>query len=126
MEQKRTPRIILIDSHAGPRDVPTTRLRAQGYDVEPVEDSATGAEMALAAPPDAVIADLWMPSISGVQICRLLRSEPATADVPVILRGEADDPKSRFWSKHAGASAYIVKGRMGDLVRGLETTIASS
>jgi two-component system, cell cycle response regulator len=119
-------RVILIDSYEDTREVLATRLRAQGYVVDPVGDSATGANMALSDPPSAVVADLWMPSISGVQICRLLRSEPATADVPVILRGETDDPKSRFWAERAGAAAYVAKGRIGDLVRALDQAIAAA
>ncbi len=112
-------RVILIDPNEATRDVLAARLRSQGYNVEPVPDGATGADLALASPPSAVISDLWLPSISGVQICRLLRSEPATAEVPVILRGERDDPRSRFWAERAGAFAYVAKGRMGDLVRAL-------
>ncbi|HEX4340703.1 MAG TPA: diguanylate cyclase [Polyangiaceae bacterium] len=119
-------RIILIDSYEASREVLATRLRAQGYDVAAVADSAEGAEMALSEPPAVVVADLWMPGVSGVQLCRLLRSEPATADVPVILRGETDDPKSRFWAGRAGAAAYVWKGRMGDLVRALARAIASA
>src|SRR4051812_36158487 len=93
------------------------RLLAQGYAVEAAPDPVTGAELALSSPPRAVIADLWMPSISGVQLCRLLRTEPATADVPVILRGDSDDPRSRFWAERAGAAGYVRKGRMSELVR---------
>lgn len=117
-------RVILIDPNDATRDVLAARLRAQGYEVEPIADGASGADLALSAPPAAVISDLWLPSISGVQICRLLRSEPATAEVPVILRGERDDPKSRFWAERAGAVAYVVKGRMGDLVRALAKATA--
>src|SRR5262245_26522741 len=124
MESESKSRVILIDSHEGAREILATRLRAQGYNVESVADPATGADAALSEPPVAVIAELWMPSISGVQICRLLRSEPATAEVPVILRGERDDPKSRFWAERAGAAAYVVKGRMGDLVRALAKAAA--
>ncbi|HEY6882400.1 MAG TPA: response regulator, partial [Polyangiales bacterium] len=119
MDHEATRRVILIDANDATREVLAARLRSQGYDVEPVPDGATGADIALAAPPSAVISDLWLPSISGVQICRLLRSEPATAEVPVILRGERDDPRSRFWAERAGAVAYVAKGRMGDLVRAL-------
>ena len=93
------------------------RLLAQGYAVEAAPDPVTGAELALSSPPRAVIADLWMPSISGVQLCRLLRTEPATAEVPVILRGDSDDPRSRFWAERAGAAGYVRKGRMSELVR---------
>ncbi len=99
------------------------RLRAQGYEVEDAADPATGADMALSSPPAAFVADLWMPSISGLQLCRLLRSEPATADVAVILCGDVDDPQNRYWADRAGADAYVAKHRTGDLVRALGRTI---
>src|SRR5882724_2379126 len=104
MTENSRPRVILIDCCDATREMLAPRLRAQGYQVDAVGDAASGAELSLSAPPSVVVADLWMPSISGVQICRLLRSEPATADVPVILRGEKDDPKSRFWAERAGAA----------------------
>src|SRR2546429_9620708 len=99
-------RILLIDSDDARRITRVGRLRAQGYIVEDVGDAAEGAEQALASPPRAVVAQLWMPSISGVQLCRLLKSEPATCDMPVVLSGD-DDPRSRFWAERAGAVAYV-------------------
>jgi len=120
------PRIILVDVNDAAREVLVRRLSAQGYAVEAAGDPVRGADMALCEPPAAVIADLWMPSISGVQLCRLLRAEAATADVPVILRGESDDPKSRFWAERAGAAGYVRKGRMGELVRLLGKTVSTS
>src|ERR1700737_469632 len=111
-------RVLLIDVDDPRRDVAARRLRAQGYVGEDTPDAADGADLALRAPPAAVIADLWMPSISGVQLCRLLRSEPATADVPVILCG-GDDPRNKFWAERAGAAAYVMKGRTAELVGAL-------
>lgn len=87
-------------------------------------DGADGAVAALEEPPAAVIADLTMPSISGVQLCRLLRSEPGTAKVPIILRG-AEGRRNHFWAEQAGAYAYVPKGRMGELVRALRRAIES-
>lgn len=81
--------------------------------------------MALCNPPSAVIADLWMPSISGVQLCRLLKAEPATQNIPVVLRGP-EGHRNRFWAERAGASAYVVKGRMGDLVRALSRALENA
>lgn len=118
------PRIILVGSSEQSREVLARRLDAQGYTVEIAEDPVTGADLALSSPPAAVIADLWMPAISGIQLCRLLRTEPATADVPVILRGDNDDPRSRFWAERAGAVGYVRKGRMGELVRMLSKAVA--
>jgi len=117
-------RIILIDRDIEARDVLAERLRAQGFTVDTASDGATGAELALASPPSAMIADLWMPGVSGVQLCRLLRAEPATADVPLVLRADNDDPKSRFWAERAGAIALVSKGRMGELSRVLRKAVS--
>lgn len=118
-------RIILVEPCLASSEVLVRRLTAQGYTVDTAEDPATGADMALALPPTAVVADLWMPRISGVQLCRLLRAEPATAKVPIILCSEADDPRSRFWAERAGATAFVRKGRMGELFRALSEAARS-
>lgn len=119
-------RIILVDPDKDAGDVTARRLEMQGYQVFRTRDPSSGAYEALCAPPKAVIADLWMPGISGVQLCRLLRAEPSTTDVPIVLRGPEDDRRTRFWAERAGASAYVGKGRMGDLVRALSRAIAAS
>lgn len=119
-------RVLLIDPSDARREVLARRLRVQGCIVEESSDAASGANAALACPPAAVVADLWMPSISGVQLCRLLRSEPATVDVPVILCGDEDEPRNRFWAARAGVAAYVVKGRTGELVRAVDKAVAAS
>jgi diguanylate cyclase (GGDEF)-like protein len=111
-------RILLIDPNPASLESLAQRLEMLGYEVVTATDGAQGAYSALEAPPDAVIADLSMPSMSGAQLCRLLNAEPATSDVPVILRGP-DIHRNRFWAEQTGALSYVVKGRMGDLVRAL-------
>lgn len=114
-------RILLIDTSDATRTVLARRLRALGYTVEEAADPALGAELALRAPPDVVISDLWMPGISGVQLCRLLRAEPATSELAVLLCGDGDEPRSRFWANRAGANAYVPKRRTSELMRVLRT-----
>jgi diguanylate cyclase (GGDEF)-like protein len=114
--------IILIDPEDDTRDVLIERLRMQGYKAMGYAGPVEGANAALSSPPSVVIADLWMKGISGVQLTRLLRAEAATERVPVILRGP-DNPRNRFWAERAGAAAYVVKGRMGDLVRAIARSI---
>ncbi len=111
-------RILLIDTNQASLESLAQRLTTLGYDVAMATDGAQGAYHALEDPPHAVVADLFMPSISGAQLCRLLNAEPATADVPVILRGP-DVHRNRFWAEQTGALGYVVKGRMGDLIRAL-------
>lgn len=114
-----TKRILLIDPSETSRAGLASRLLTLGYEVISANDGAQGAYLALEDPPNAVVADLFMPSISGAQLCRLLNAEPATSEVPVILRG-ADVHRNRFWAEQTGALAYVVKGRMGDLIRALQ------
>jgi two-component system cell cycle response regulator len=114
--------VILIDPDDQTRDVLIERLRMQGYRATGFRGPIEGAMASLSSPPSVVIADLWMAGISGVQLTRLLRAEAATERVPVILRGP-DNPRNRFWSERAGAAAYVVKGRMGDLVRAIARSI---
>jgi two-component system, cell cycle response regulator len=115
---RSSPRVLLIDSNEAGRTVLAERLRLQGFTVIECGDGAEGAVLALEDPPAAVVADLTMPSISGVQLCRLLGSEIGTSTVPVILRG-AEGRRNHFWAEQAGAFAYVPKGRMGELVRAL-------
>jgi two-component system cell cycle response regulator len=122
---KTAGQIILIEPRESGREMLAERLRMQGYAVTVAPNPAEGAHLALSGPPTAVIADLWMPGISGVQLCRLLRAEPATENVPVVLRGP-DGQRNRFWAERAGAAQYVVKGHMGDLVRTLSKVIAAS
>lgn len=117
-------RILLVDPSSSSSNVLASRLRMQGYQVTECTSGADGARHALSDPPQAVVSDLWMSGISGVQLCRLLKAEPATTSVPVILRGP-DGQRNRFWAERAGAAAYVVKGRMGDLVRALSRAIAT-
>ena len=103
------PHVILVDDSGTVRGVLAARLRERGYDVEEAADGVAGAELALEHPPDVVVTDLWMPGLSGVQLCRLLRSEPRTQGVPVILVTGESDRRSRFWARTAGAAAYVAK-----------------
>jgi two-component system cell cycle response regulator len=119
-------RVVLVEPSPTKRQVLAERLRSQGYLVDALASGAEAATAALALPPSALIADLRMPGVSGVQLCRLLKAELATEHVPVILRGPSDTPRQRFWADRAGASAYVVKGRVGELVRQLARAIADA
>ncbi|MEO7328428.1 MAG: diguanylate cyclase [Minicystis sp.] len=123
---RKKERVILVEPDDPKLQVLAERLRAQGYLVDALTTGAEAAALALSAPPSAVVADLWMPGVSGIQLCRLLKSELATESVPVILRGPNDTPRQRFWADHAGAADYVAKGRMGELVRALTHAISTA
>ncbi len=109
-------RIILVDDSASARALLSARLTAAGHLVEDVATAAEAVERALAKPPNAVVTDLWMPGISGLQLCRLLRAEPTTSHVPILLVTATEERRSRFWARRAGATVYLTKAEADRLV----------
>lgn len=114
-------RIILVDDSASACAFIKGELSAHGHEVEDFRSAEDAATRAVSAPPDVVITDLWMPAISGLQLCRLLRADPATAHVPVILLTASDDRRSRFWARHAGAAAYVTKQEIARLMEEVDS-----
>jgi two-component system cell cycle response regulator len=120
------PRVLVVDDSSSIRTLLGQRLRAQGHEVEEAADAETAFECAAANPPDVVVTDLVMTGLSGVQLCRLLRNDPSTAHVPVVLLTASGDKRSRFWARSAGAAAYVGKDRVDDLIALLPSLAASS
>jgi two-component system cell cycle response regulator len=117
--------VLIVDDSASVRSLLGARLRENGHVVDEAADGESGAERAVVAPPDVVVTDLLMKGISGVQLCRILRNEPATAHIPVVLLTASGDKRSRFWARSAGAAAYLSKDRLSDLVGLIPTLLAS-
>lgn len=110
-------RIVLVDDSPSVLSLLGPRLESAGHEVRAVGDAYAGAELTLDDPPDVVVTDLWMPGMSGLQLCRLLRAEMETAHVPVILLTASDDKKARFWANRSGAAAFVSKQGIDDLLR---------
>ncbi len=98
-------------------DSPTFRrtiggmLERAGYRIETSPSGEDAFQRCFDEHFDAVVSDITMAALSGVQLCRLFKSDPATKDIPVVLLTAADDPRSRFWGRNAGAAAYVAKER---------------
>src|SRR6202035_98939 len=91
-----------------------------GGDLEP-RDGVQGAVLALRELPAAVITDLEMPTMDGFPLLRLLKAEPASAHIPVLILTSHGEAASRFWSRRTGAHAYLTKDHQPqDLVATVE------
>lgn len=108
--------MLVVDDSAATRRAIAARLTDAGHQVEVAAAAVQAAERALVDPPQIVVTDLFMPGMSGAQLCRLLRSEKATAHVPVILLTGSSDPKTRLWAHRSGAAAFVNKSHLDELV----------
>ncbi len=99
-------RILVIDDEPQITRVLRASLSAQGYDVRTANDPEEGLEVFREWPPDLVITDLAMPGMSGVEVCRAVRSRGAT---PVLVLSVREHERSKVEALDAGADDYVTK-----------------
>jgi two-component system KDP operon response regulator KdpE len=99
-------RILVIDDEMQITRVLRAALSAQGYDVRTANDPEEGLRLLADWPPDLVITDLMMPGMSGVDVCRAVRSRGAT---PVVVLSVREHERSKVEALDAGADDYVTK-----------------
>ena len=104
----RGPRILVAEDEPEMRDMVTGLVRALGYDAVPVPDGEAALAAVAAGAPDLVLSDVNMPGLSGFELCRRLKADPATRLVPVVLiTGIGDEHKVD--GIEAGADDFLGK-----------------
>lgn len=101
-------------------------LGAAGFSVVKACDGLEALEKAYEENVSLAVLDVTMPRMTGYQACRLLKTEPATHDLPVIILTSRDQAGDRFWGLETGADYYVTKdaepGRLLDLVKNILAT----
>lgn len=101
--------VLVAEDDPDVRDLVVFKLEQSGYDVIATEDGLAALSAARERIPDIAVLDISMPGMSGLDVCRLLREEAATASMLIILltaRAQESDVDTGFT---AGADDYIVK-----------------
>jgi two-component system, OmpR family, response regulator MprA len=100
-------RILVVDDEPAVRDAVDRALRLDGHDVSLAEDGRAALDAVAAAPPDALVLDLLMPHVDGLEVCRRLRA--AGDRTPVLVLTARDAIADRVRGLDAGADDYLVK-----------------
>ena len=107
-ETKSGARVLIVDDSADLRAYMTGLLEGE-YEVATVADGAAAMEAIRRRPPDLVLSDVMMPVLDGVGLLRMLRAEPATESLPVILLSARAGEEAAVEGLAAGADDYILK-----------------
>jgi two-component system KDP operon response regulator KdpE len=110
-------RVLVIEDDAFLRRAYEVGLRGQGFEVHAAADGEIGIGMAEANPPDAILLDILMPALSGVQVLERLKGNPDLVRVPIVVLSNvctADEAQAML---AMGASAYLSKtdARIADI-----------
>ncbi|MDE0694302.1 MAG: response regulator, partial [Boseongicola sp.] len=103
------PSVLVVEDEAAQREVLAYNLQAEGYDVARAESGDDALLLVEEAPPDVIILDWMLPGVSGVEICRRLKSRTETRSIPVIILTARSEEGDRVRGLETGADDYVVK-----------------
>lgn len=102
-------RVLLVDDDPTLLEVLTTALNLEDLDVVPVSDGEAALRIAADGGVDLVVCDVSMPDPDGLEVCRRLKADPRTRELPVILLTGRDTDQDRSRGEAAGCDAYVTK-----------------
>jgi signal transduction histidine kinase len=101
--------VLVVDDEESNRSLLADLLRAREYQVVEAADGKEALSQVASHPPDAVILDVMMPNLDGFEVCRRLKSNPATAAIPILLVTALTDRSDRLRGIEAGANDFLTK-----------------
>ncbi|MEM9904942.1 MAG: response regulator [Cyanobacteria bacterium P01_D01_bin.44] len=101
--------VLVVEDSVAQREMITDLLRGSGLDVTVVGDGLEAIEYIQGHPPDLVVLDIVMPRMNGYEVCRRIKSDPITQNVPVVMCSSKGEEFDRYWGMKQGADAYIAK-----------------
>src|SRR5690349_7406676 len=102
-------RILIIEDDSDVADLLALSFRKAGFKTISAADGATGLQKAREERPDFIILDLMLPKMSGLEVCRILKSDTATAHMPILMLTAKAEEIDRIVGLEFGADDYVTK-----------------
>ncbi len=109
MEADRTPQIMVVDDDPDTVSILARHLQREGFVAIEAISGAECVRIAQERPVDVILLDLMMPDMDGFQVCRALKEDPRTAEIPVIMITARDDLDARAEGMRLGVSDFLAK-----------------
>ena len=103
------PKILVVDDSWTDLTLIATPLREGGFDVITAVDGDEALEKVISERPQCVLLDVVLPKQNGFQVCRKLKEDPSTAEIPVIMVTARDDLDARAEGMRLGVSDFLAK-----------------
>ena len=101
--------IIVVEDDEDIADTIRYNLEREGYMVRTAPTGETGLDLILGSPPNLVLLDVNLPKMNGFELCRLLRSEPKTAKLPILMLTARNSESDKVLGLRLGADDYLTK-----------------
>ena len=102
-------RVFIVDDEPDVVNLLDTMFTFYGFDVDVATDGRSALAGILSNPPDVAIIDLMMPDIDGFELLRLLRADPRSSGMPILILSARTSAKDQQETAELGANAYMCK-----------------
>ena len=104
-----TARVLVVDDILANVRLLEAKLAAEYFDVITAMNGLDALDAVTRCKPDLILLDVMMPGIDGVEVCRRIKSNPATQHIPVVMVTALDQPEDRVRGLNAGADDFLTK-----------------
>ncbi|MBE9040504.1 response regulator [Oscillatoriales cyanobacterium LEGE 11467] len=102
-------KVLVIEDSVTQREMIANLLRGSGLTVIEASDGVEAFEQIQKGLPDLVVLDIVMPRMNGYEVCRRIKADPKTQNVPVVMCSSKGEEFDRYWGMKQGADAYVAK-----------------
>lgn len=108
-ENRPSQTVLVIDDEESILELIKLGLHYEGFQVETATDGEQGLVAAQRINPDVIILDIMLPDIDGLEVCRRMRGNPTTRDIPILMLTAKDEVSDRILGLQTGADDYLTK-----------------
>ena len=101
--------ILVVDDSPTALQLISEPLTANGYQVITASDGEEALMRARQEMPNLIVLDIILPKLNGFQVCRQLKTDPATEGLKILLLSSKNQDSDKFWGEKQGADAYVTK-----------------
>lgn len=102
-------KILIVEDEESLLKLESILLTSKGYSVTGVADGVSALEQVVLIKPDLIVLDIMLPGMDGFEVCRIIKQNPETANIPVMMLTAKKSSQDCERGMAAGASAYVTK-----------------
>ncbi|MEM6374799.1 MAG: phosphate regulon transcriptional regulator PhoB [Pseudomonadota bacterium] len=103
------PHVLLVEDEPAQREILTYNLEADGFAVSQAENGEEALILVRESAPDIILLDWMLPNVSGIEVCRQLKTRAETRTVPIIMISARSEEVDRVRGLETGADDYVIK-----------------
>lgn len=106
MEKKK---ILIVEDEESLLKLETILFSARGYSVTAVSDGKSALDEVALNKPDLIVLDVMIPELDGLEVCRRIKENPTTSNIPVVMLTGKKTPEDIQEGERVGVDAYVTK-----------------